>query len=503
MNQTTDILVLLLAALLGAAAGYLLARTRAALAVADANSRANAAAERVTAAQTQSSLARNELGTMVADNERAREQLAARDRSLAQLEHELGARDTAIQDQLVNLERTKATLEAVTQASGTKDATIAGLQGEISQMRIAKAEVDATREQFERQAAQLQQLFDDKIGLTLAKLGEELLDKSSARLVNDLTATSKPLAAGLDALDRLLREQQDKQVAAEAGMNEKLKLLTEATAVVHSDSRSLLTALRKPKVRGDWGEQHLRQTIELLGLIEHCDFHEQVHLASEDGIKRPDVVVHLAGGRNIAIDAKAPMEAFFDAGDREDPGQQREDYARHARHLRTHIDMLASRAYQDALEGSPEFTVLYLPWEGMLACALDADPELLVYALSKRVLLCSPSVLAGLLHAVAAVWAQAERIENLQQIADLGRDIYDRLCVMSQHAAKHGRALEGAISSYNEMIGSLQNRVYPAARKLRDYKVSSSKEIKTAPQIDTRARLHDAPDLAAPPEIEP
>ena len=271
-------------------------------------------------------------------------------------------------------------------------------------------------------------------------------------------------------------------------------------AELQQETRGLSNALRRPQVRGRWGELHLRRAVELAGMVDRCDFHEQVRVA--DGALRPDLVVQLVGGRQVVVDAKVPLDAYLDATGTTVTGpddQARRDDAvrRHARQLRTHVDQLGSKAYWRALEETPEFVVLFVPAESCLAVALDADRGLIEYAAERQVVLASPTTLIALLRTVAHGWRHEALADQAREIHQLGRDLHDRLGTFSGHLDAVGRSLGAAVGHYNATVGSLESRVMVSARRVRDLAVTDE-PLDGPRQVEAGVR-----SLGAPPPEEP
>jgi DNA recombination protein RmuC len=260
------------------------------------------------------------------------------------------------------------------------------------------------------------------------------------------------------------------------------------------ETRSLSTALRRPHVRGRWGELHLRRAVELAGLVDRCDFTEQVRF--DDGAQRPDLVVHLVGRRQVVVDAKVPLDAYLDATSTDDDTVRREALGRHARQLRQHVDGLSSKAYWRALSETPEFVVLFVPAESFLAAALDTDPGLIDYAASRQVVLASPTTLIALLRTVAQGWSHEALADQAREIHRLGRDLHQRLGLLSTHLDRVGRSLNIAVGHFNQAVGSYESRVLVSARRFAELSVVTE-DLDPPRQVESTSRSPGSVELHA------
>lgn len=274
------------------------------------------------------------------------------------------------------------------------------------------------------------------------------------------------LHEGLERLGDQMRDLEHNRVAWQSQFHEQVGDLRRMGEGLQHETRQLSTALRRPQVRGRWGEMHLRRAVEAAGLVDRCDFSEQVRL--DDGAQRPDLVVHLAGGRSVVVDAKVPLEAFLDLTGSSEESERAEHLHRHARQLRTHIDTLASKAYWRALDNSPEFVVLFVPVESCLSAALESDPSLIEHAASRQVVLATPTTLIALLRTVAHGWSQEALTDQAQEILRIGRELHHRLGRLTGHLDEVGRALNRATERYNQAMGSLEHRVLVSARRFEE-----------------------------------
>lgn len=233
------------------------------------------------------------------------------------------------------------------------------------------------------------------------------------------------------------------------------------------------------------GELHLRRAVELAGMVAHVDFTEQERL--EDGAQRPDLVVRLAGGRRIVVDAKVPLDAFLDATAATDDAEREAHLRRHAGQLRTHVDSLAAKRYWRALDETPEFVVMFVPAEAFLSAALETQPELLDYAASRQVILATPTTLIALLRTVAHGWSHEALADRAREIHQLGRELHSRLVTMGGHLDQVGRSLDAAVGHYNQAAGSLETRVLVSARRFNELDVTAD-ELPAPRQVDARSR---------------
>jgi DNA recombination protein RmuC len=271
---------------------------------------------------------------------------------------------------------------------------------------------------------------------------------------------------GLDRLSDQMRDLDHQRASWQGQLNEQVLDMRHTAEGLRRETQSLSTALRKPQVRGRWGELHLRRAVELAGLVDRCDFAEQVRF--DDGARRPDLVVRLVGGRSVVVDAKVPLDAYLDATSTDDEVDHRRHLVRHAAQLRTHVDALGAKRYWRSLEESPEFVVLFVPAESFLAAALDTDPSLIEYAAERQVVLATPTTLIALLRTVAHGWSHEALADQARDIHRLGRELHERLASMNGHLDQLGRSLNAAVGHYNQTVGSLESRVLVSARRFGD-----------------------------------
>jgi DNA recombination protein RmuC len=286
-----------------------------------------------------------------------------------------------------------------------------------------------------------------------------------------------PIREGLERVDSKLQAFDLSRAESHGALTAMLKTMHEAQHSLTSETQHLVAALRQPNGRGQWGELQLRRVVELAGMLEHCDFATQQALAGDDGLKRPDVIVRLPGGKVVVVDAKAPLSAYLDATHTDDDEARSRFLDQHAKQVRHHVTQLSRRDYSTDIAEAPDFVVLFLPGEAFFAAACQRDPGLLDYAVGKGVIPASPTTLITLLKAVNFGWQQERIARSAEEIRDLGLTLYDRMAVLADHLVKVRRGLEGAVRSYNDAMGSLERRVLPTARRFRDLGVGGRAEI--------------------------
>jgi len=305
----------------------------------------------------------------------------------------------------------------------------------------------------------------------------------------------QPVRESLDKVDARIRDLEVSRASAFAGLEQQIRALTESEQLLRTEAANLVNALRSPVSRGKWGEIQLRRVVEMAGMQKHCDFVEQESALAEDGRLRPDLVIKLPANRTIVVDAKAPINAYWEASCANDEHTRRMKLKDHAIAIRKHITDLSKKSYWDTFKPSPEFVFLFLPGECFYGAALEHDPGLIEYGVEQGVVLATPTTLIALLKAVAYGWRQEGVAENAQQISDLGRELYGRLATLTEHLNKLGKVLGNAVEAYNKTIGSMESRVLVTARKFKELDaVPENAEIGDLIPLDHMPRSLQAPE---------
>ncbi len=369
--------------------------------------------------------------------------------------------------------------------------TIGRLQTEIGAAERFRDRAQATIEAHQMVEQRLRDTFGALSGEALAANNAAFLEQAKL-VLGELTAHAggdielkrqaveqlvEPIRKGLEQVDQKLQAFDTARAESHGALQAMLQGMGEAQRNLTTETHSLVSALRTPTGRGQWGEMQLQRVVELAGMMEHCDFSTQQSVEGESGSQRPDLVVRLPGEKVVIVDAKAPLNAYLDAVNAEDEDTRSAALDHHARQVRRHIEALSRRDYSDAFAEAPDFVVLFLPGEAFFAAACQRDPDLLEYAVQQGVVPASPTTLITLLKAVNYGWHQERIARDAEQIRDLGIELHDRMSVLTEHLVKVRRGLEGAVRSYNDAVGSLERRILPAARRFRDLGLGGRREV--------------------------
>nr|ART40057.1 K677 [uncultured bacterium] len=406
-----------------------------------------------------------------------------------------------------------------------REAELSLLRDEKSALAIRRAELEtalqAERSLFAERQATLEAArdsFADAFKVisadALAKNNQSFLELARATLEAQQTAAltaSKtdldkrqqtiaemvvPVKATLEKFEQQIGNIEKQRIDAYATLTEQVRQMSEAQLALRAETGNLVKALRAPQTRGRWGELQLKRVVEMAGMLDHCDFFEQESTNTEEGRLRPDLIIKLPGGKNIVVDAKAPLAAYLEALEATDEHEKKKKLADHARQVRDHLVKLGRKAYWEQFQPTPDFVVLFLPGEMFYSAALEADPSLIEAGVDARVILATPTTLIALLRAVAYGWTQQALTENAERISALGRELYERIAVLGDHWASVGKNLNDAVSAYNKSVATLESRVLVTARKFQELKVTGEdKEIRDLIPIEAQSRAVQAIEL--------
>ena len=326
---------------------------------------------------------------------------------------------------------------------------------------------------------------------TFLRLAEQKMSVQNEQAKRELSEREKAVESLVKPIREALHASQQQIEALEKSRSEAYGSIRQQLAAMQADQKSLTKethnlakALRRPEVRGRWGEITLRRLVELAGMVEHCDFIEQVHTVAEGQVIRPDMIVRMPDRRELVVDVKTPLDAYMQAVEAEDDAQRKLGLERHAKSLRAHIRMLSSKAYWDQFDESPEFVILFIPGDQFLSAALNEEPDLIEYALSRQIILATPTSFVALLKAVAYGWRQLALAENAKEIRILAEDLYGRLGTFVTHMNRVGRQLASSVENYNKAVGSLERSVLPGARKFVELGVHEKKPLEKLDTLD-------------------
>jgi DNA recombination protein RmuC len=376
---------------------------------------------------------------------------------------------------------------------------------EVLRTRIKDdAEKTREREQFAAQSrTELQAVFGELARTSLHSNSEVFLQLARERFAHQQSEAEQALKAREIAVESLVRPITEALAKTEAqiqaierdridsfaGIRNQMELLASGQNLLSRETRNLVSALRRPDVRGRWGEITLRRLVELAGMTSHVDFTEQQHVTTDNGGIRPDMVVHMPEQRDIVVDVKTPLEAYLSAVEAQDDEARNTQLRRHAQIVGARIRELASKQYWAQFERSPDFVVLFLPGDQFLSAALQENPGLIDDALRQNVMLATPTSLVALLKAVSYGWKQTALAENAAEVRRLGEDLHKRLAVFAEHLAKLGKNLGTSVESFNRAVGSLEHQVLPAARRFPELGLRISRDIELLDPIATLASI--------------
>lgn len=369
------------------------------------------------------------------------------------------------------------------------------LETELEHERRAVATEAALKEEF---ATTLKALSADAVRELRKDAKEDLEERQQA--VERLIA---PIKESLQKVDGGVRELEKARAEAYGALTTQVRSLADSQRQLQAETSNLVTALRAPAVRGRWGEIQLRRVVELAGMVAYCDFVEQASVMSDDRRVRPDLVVRLPGGKNVVVDAKAPLQAYLEALEAPDEAARQARLRDHARQIRDHVSKLSAKAYWEQFEPTPEFVVLFLPGETFYSAALEQDPGLIEAGAAQHVIIATPTTLIGLLRAVAYGWRQETVAESARAVSQLGGELYQRIGTLAGYFVTLGKRLDGAVGAYNEAVGSLESRVLVTARRFASQGISAPDEIPVPEPLERTTRALQAPELTDRPSLAP
>ena len=354
---------------------------------------------------------------------------------------------------------------------------------EAATSRLAKAFSDLSNQSLKANSENFLRLAEQNLGAQHERAKRELGDREQA--VENLV---KPIKDALHQSQTQIAALEKSRSEAYGGIKSQLETMQINQQSLTQETKNLVNALRRPEVRGRWGEITLRRLVELAGMVEHCDFQEQVHTSNDEKIIRPDMIVRMPDHRELVVDVKTPLDAYLEAIEAKDDKQRKLGLERHARNVRDHIRKLASKTYWEQFPKSPEFVILFIPGDQFLSAALNEDPDLIEYSLSEQIILATPTSFVALLKAVAYGWRQLALADNAQEIRKLAEDLYGRLTVFAGHMNKVGKQLASSVENYNRAVGSLERKVLPGARKFVELGIRPKKEIEQIEPLESLPR---------------
>ena len=424
---------------------------------------------------------------------RGRELLAERDRAERAEAHQAGLA-AELQAERLALVDARATIVAEERGHQREVEALTALRGEIETKMQALA-ADALQKN--------QNSFLNLANEVFSKHREGAAATLEQRQA-EIAALLAPISNNLEEYKKGLAEIEKARAAAYGGLSKEVASLAQMQADASAQTRKLVNALQAaPKTRGRWGEHQLHNVMELSGMSAYVDFLPEQTFGGDDGRLRPDVIIRLPGERRIVVDAKTSMAAYLDAVEAADDDTRDAHLAHHARQLRTHMRLLSGKAYWDALPCTPDFVAMFIPGENFYAAAIERDPQLFEDAIESKVLIVTPTTLIALAKAIAVGWRQEKIAENARQVGELGRELYRRLATMGGHVAGIGAALDNATKRYNDLVGSLESRVLPQARKFSELELDGTQEPLTElRQIETQIRPLRAAAESGPRDAE-
>jgi len=362
-------------------------------------------------------------------------------------------------------------------------------QRELAELRTAlqveQERLSSARRHFDEAQKQARETFESIAGKTLRqtvddfhKQAEKLFKSEQQKSGTALENMLKPVRETLTEYQKKLLEAEQQRAKAYGSLSEQAEQIAKGHKELRGETAKLVRALRRPEVRGRWGELQVKRLFELAGMTEHVDYDEQASVSDGEGSTlRPDFTIRLPNERVIVIDVKTPIDAYLDATEAVDEDTRESQLERHARQVREKADQLSQKSYWDKCDGSPEFVVMFIPGESMLYAAVQRDPDMIEHAMEKNVIIATPTVVMALLKTVAMGWREKSLEENARKIAELGRELHERLAIIVKHVDSLGNRLQSTVKQYNTLVGSVDSRLVPTAQKLKELKAESPKSL--------------------------
>lgn len=417
--------------------------------------------------------------------------LKDKDQKLALLEQELDRNNQGKNDLDFLLNQLKNEIDYLTK--------------ENQKLQIKEVKYQTELQEHEKQyqeKLEIIQKSEQKLAETFKNLSSEALEKSQHTFLSmaqekidrfhegaqmmfheknqKIDQTIQPLKEALGKVEQQIQLLEKSREGAYEGLKQQIRHLVDTQDKLHMETGNLVKALRAPQVRGRWGEMTLKRVVELAGMVEHCDFHEQTSMPTHEGLLRPDMIIHLPGEKQIVVDAKTPLQAYLNAIEEMDDQLKNEHLKHHARQMKEHLMKLSQKAYWEQFQPAPDFVVLFVPGESFFSAALKEDPTLVEQGVKRGIILATPTTLITLLKTVGFGWRQEKLAENSKEISLLGKDLYDRIVTFLGYFEKIGKSLENSVDSYNKATGSIESRVLVSVRKFQQLGIS------TKPIVDTK-----------------
>jgi DNA recombination protein RmuC len=419
--------------------------------------------------------------------------------------NQLESESAALQERIRHLEQIKEKAEA-------QERLVEDLRRELNEFQVKQAALDAAFAEREKAFQEQKQLLDQELQRVLSDVSHKALERNTQRFLElaeenlskraqAIDSLVKPIHESLKGFNDQIREVEKAREGAYAGLQQQIKSMQETQTRLQQETSNLVRALGKSSQRGRWGEVQLQRAIEMAGMLEYCDFTQQVSTDTEDGRLRPDVIVHLPNDRKIVVDAKAPLDAYLRAVEATDDETRSKELLAHANQIKTHIQDLSKKAYWSQFTPTPELVVMFIPGEPIYGAALEKIPDLLDYGVQNKVLVATPVTLIGLLRAVAYGWQSEQLAKNAQKISEAGKQLYSRVVTFIEHLSGIGKGLTNAITAYDKAVASLDTRLIPGARKLKELGAGTDAEVS---ELSPLGRVAREPQFtAAPGELPP